>query len=40
VTIVTAAGDEPVPFGPKEQVAGAILDMVERLRVPAQLEAK
>src|SRR4051795_1352644 len=40
VTIVTAAGDEPVPFGPKERVAGAILDMVERLRVPAQMKAQ
>jgi phosphopantothenoylcysteine decarboxylase/phosphopantothenate--cysteine ligase len=32
VTVVTAAGDEPVPFGPKAQVASAILDVVERLR--------
>jgi phosphopantothenoylcysteine decarboxylase/phosphopantothenate--cysteine ligase len=32
VTVVTAAGDEPVPFGPKATVARAILDAVERLR--------
>jgi phosphopantothenoylcysteine decarboxylase/phosphopantothenate--cysteine ligase len=32
VTVVTAAGDEPVPFGPKASVARAILDAVERLR--------
>jgi phosphopantothenoylcysteine decarboxylase/phosphopantothenate--cysteine ligase len=32
VTLVTAAGDEPVPFGPKGRVAGAILDVVERLQ--------
>jgi phosphopantothenoylcysteine decarboxylase/phosphopantothenate--cysteine ligase len=37
-TIVTAAGDEPVPFGTKAQVAGAILDAVERLRATAGLE--
>jgi phosphopantothenoylcysteine decarboxylase/phosphopantothenate--cysteine ligase len=39
VTIVTAGGDEPVPFGPKPAVARAILDAVERLRLPAELEA-
>ena len=32
VTIVTAAGEQPVPLGPKEVVAAAILDAVERLR--------
>jgi phosphopantothenoylcysteine decarboxylase/phosphopantothenate--cysteine ligase len=32
VTIVTATGDQPVPFGPKAHVAGAILDTVESLR--------
>jgi phosphopantothenoylcysteine decarboxylase/phosphopantothenate--cysteine ligase len=32
VTVVTATGDEPVPFGPKTRVASAILDVVERLR--------
>ena len=38
VTIVTSAGDEPIPFGPKAQVAGAILDLVERLRATADIE--
>ena len=38
VTIVTAAGDDAVPFGPKAQVAGAILDLVERLRRTADIE--
>ncbi len=38
VTIVTAAGEEPVPFGPKAQVAGAILDVVERLRAAADIK--
>jgi phosphopantothenoylcysteine decarboxylase/phosphopantothenate--cysteine ligase len=32
VTIVTAAGEEHVPRAPKERVAEAILDTVERLR--------
>jgi len=32
VTIVTAAGDELVPRASKAEVAGAILDVVERLR--------
>jgi phosphopantothenoylcysteine decarboxylase/phosphopantothenate--cysteine ligase len=32
VTIVTATGDQAVPFGPKRQVAAAILDIVEALR--------
>ncbi len=32
VTIVTAAGEEHVPRAPKERVAEAILDAVERLR--------
>jgi phosphopantothenoylcysteine decarboxylase / phosphopantothenate---cysteine ligase len=32
VTIVTAAGDQPVPHAPKSQVASAILDAVEGLR--------
>jgi phosphopantothenoylcysteine decarboxylase / phosphopantothenate---cysteine ligase len=32
VTIVTAARAEPVPFGTKDEVAGAVLDAVERLR--------
>ena len=39
VTIVTASGDEPVPFGPKEDVARAILDVVERLRIPTEAGA-
>jgi phosphopantothenoylcysteine decarboxylase/phosphopantothenate--cysteine ligase len=39
VTIVTAAGDEPVPFGPKEDAARAILDVVERLRIPTEAGA-
>src|SRR4051794_10599737 len=38
VTIVTASGDEPIPFGPKAQVAGAILDLVERLRPVVDME--
>ncbi len=38
VTIVTAAGEEPVPFGPKAQVAGAILDVVESLRAAADIK--
>ena len=38
VTIVTAGGDEPVPFGPKEDVARAIVDAVDRLRARAELE--
>ena len=38
VTIVTATGDEPVPFGPKEDVARAIVDAVERLRAKVELE--
>jgi phosphopantothenoylcysteine decarboxylase/phosphopantothenate--cysteine ligase len=38
VTIVTASGDRPVPFGPKADVARAILDEVERLRMPAEME--
>jgi phosphopantothenoylcysteine decarboxylase / phosphopantothenate---cysteine ligase len=32
VTIVTAGGDEQVPLASKAEVAGAILDVVERLR--------
>ncbi|MDQ3643995.1 MAG: bifunctional phosphopantothenoylcysteine decarboxylase/phosphopantothenate--cysteine ligase CoaBC [Actinomycetota bacterium] len=32
VTIVTAAGDQPVPLGPKSAVAAAVLDSVEGLR--------
>jgi len=32
VTIVTAAGDQPVPLGPKAAVASAILDCVDTLR--------
>jgi phosphopantothenoylcysteine decarboxylase/phosphopantothenate--cysteine ligase len=36
VTVVTAGGDERVPYGPKEDVARAILDVVERLRVPTE----
>jgi phosphopantothenoylcysteine decarboxylase / phosphopantothenate---cysteine ligase len=32
VTIVTAAGERAVPMGPKEAVAAAVLDAVERLR--------
>ncbi|MEA2405840.1 MAG: phosphopantothenoylcysteine decarboxylase / phosphopantothenate---cysteine ligase [Thermoleophilaceae bacterium] len=35
VTIVTAAGDQPVAHAPKDQVAGAILDAVEGLRAHA-----
>jgi phosphopantothenoylcysteine decarboxylase/phosphopantothenate--cysteine ligase len=38
VTIVTSSGDEPVPFGPKEDVARAIVDSVERLRARVELE--
>jgi phosphopantothenoylcysteine decarboxylase/phosphopantothenate--cysteine ligase len=38
VTIVTAAGNEAVPFGPKEDVARAIVDAVERLRARVELE--
>jgi phosphopantothenoylcysteine decarboxylase / phosphopantothenate---cysteine ligase len=34
VTILTAAGEEHVPRAAKERVAEAILDAVERLRVP------
>jgi phosphopantothenoylcysteine decarboxylase / phosphopantothenate---cysteine ligase len=37
VTLVTATGDEAVPFGPKSQVAGAILDLVERFRSTADI---
>jgi phosphopantothenoylcysteine decarboxylase/phosphopantothenate--cysteine ligase len=40
VTIVTAGGDEPVPFGPKAEVARAILDVVERLRIASEVEAR
>ena len=40
VTIVTATGNEPVPFGPKADVARAIVDAVERLRVPAEIETQ
>ena len=32
VTIVTASGEQAVPLGPKEMVAGAVLDAVEQLR--------
>jgi phosphopantothenoylcysteine decarboxylase/phosphopantothenate--cysteine ligase len=39
VTIVTSGGDEPVPFGPKEEVARAILDVVERLRIATEAGA-
>jgi phosphopantothenoylcysteine decarboxylase/phosphopantothenate--cysteine ligase len=35
VTIVTAAGDRPVPRGPKAGVAAAVLDAVEGLRAAA-----
>ena len=35
VTIVTAAGERHVPRAPKETVAAAILDEVERLRTSA-----
>jgi phosphopantothenoylcysteine decarboxylase/phosphopantothenate--cysteine ligase len=35
VTIVTAAGERPVPRGPKAEVAAAVLDAVEGLRAPA-----
>src|SRR4051794_18919697 len=38
VTIVTAAEDEAVPFAPKAQVAGAIVDLMERLRRTADIE--
>ena len=33
VTILTAAGERPVPLGPKTAVAAAVLDCVEALRV-------
>jgi phosphopantothenoylcysteine decarboxylase/phosphopantothenate--cysteine ligase len=39
VTLVTATGDEQVPFGPKADVARAILDLVERLRSGSGVEA-
>jgi phosphopantothenoylcysteine decarboxylase/phosphopantothenate--cysteine ligase len=32
VTLVTAAGDEPVPRGTKAEIARAILATVEKLR--------
>jgi phosphopantothenoylcysteine decarboxylase/phosphopantothenate--cysteine ligase len=35
VTIVTAAGERPVPRGPKADVAAAVLDAVEGLRAAA-----
>ena len=35
VTIVTTAGETPVPRGPKALVAAAVLDAVERLRADA-----
>jgi phosphopantothenoylcysteine decarboxylase / phosphopantothenate---cysteine ligase len=35
VTIVTADGDTPVPKGPKEEIARAVLDAVVRLRAQA-----
>ena len=42
MTIVTAAGDQPVARGPKELVAAAILDAVATLRagtgVPTTVE--
>jgi|SRR5690349_6191584 len=38
VTVVLADGDEAVPFGPKAQVAAAILDVVERLRSRADIK--
>ncbi len=38
VTIVTAGDDQPVPFGPKAEVACAVLDVVERLRRTADIE--
>ena len=38
VTIVTAGGDEPVPFGPKEDVARTIVDAIDRLRARVELE--
>jgi phosphopantothenoylcysteine decarboxylase/phosphopantothenate--cysteine ligase len=44
VTIVTAAGEQRVPRGPKAAVAGAVLDEVERLRarsgVPSTVEGE
>lgn len=33
VTIITAAGEKPVPLAPKAAVAAAVLDCVEALRV-------
>ena len=39
VTILTAAGDEHVGPAPKVQVAGAVLDVVERLRAPLSARA-
>jgi phosphopantothenoylcysteine decarboxylase/phosphopantothenate--cysteine ligase len=38
VTVVTADGDEPVPFGPKDEVARAILGVVQRLRAKTELK--
>ena len=40
VTIVTATGDEAIPYGPKADVARAVLDAVERLRDRTGVEAK
>ncbi|MEA2429480.1 MAG: phosphopantothenoylcysteine decarboxylase / phosphopantothenate---cysteine ligase [Thermoleophilaceae bacterium] len=39
VTIVTAAGEEAIPYGPKADVARAVLDAVERLRDRTGVEA-
>jgi phosphopantothenoylcysteine decarboxylase/phosphopantothenate--cysteine ligase len=39
VTLVTRAGDRPVPRGSKAEVAAAIVDLVEELRSPGGVPA-
>ena len=39
VTVITAAGERPVPMGPKSAVAAVILDEVERLRTAQKAQA-
>ena len=38
VTLVTAAGDKPVPRGSKAEVAAAIVDLIEDLRAARHTE--
>jgi hypothetical protein len=40
VTLVTAAGDVPVPRGSKAEVAAAIVDLVEDLRAGRHTDGK